>query len=78
MYATFSQCAQHMYLLKLLRHQDMWRTVVLSHTLLLYLIFYMLYQRGTDFCLLSLQIRSVPFLGTSSDWLHDLQHYGLV
>jgi len=32
-----------MYLLKLLRHQDMSQ---LSHTLLLYLVFYMLYQRG--------------------------------
>jgi len=35
-----------MYLLKLLRHQDMSQ---LSHTLLLYLVFYMLYQRGVDF-----------------------------
>ena len=33
----------------------------LSHTLLLYLVFYMLYQRGADFYLLSLRIRSMPF-----------------
>ena len=39
----------------------------LSHTLLLYLVFYMLYQRGADFCLPSLRIRSMPFLGASSD-----------
>ena len=32
------------------------------YTLLLYLIFYMLYQRGVDFCLSSLRIRSMPFL----------------
>ena len=37
----------------------------LSHTLLLYLLFYMLYQRGADFCLPSLRIRSMPFLGAS-------------
>jgi len=39
----------------------------LSHILLLYLIFYMLYQRWVDFCLPSLRIRSMPFLGASSD-----------
>jgi len=39
----------------------------LSHTLLLYLVFYMPYQRGVDFCLPSLGIRSMPFLGASSD-----------
>ena len=39
----------------------------LSHTLLLYLVFYMLYQRGVDFCLPSLLIRAMPFLGASSD-----------
>ena len=38
-----------------------------SHILLFYLVFYMLYQCGANFCLLSLRIRSVPFLGTSSD-----------
>ena len=48
-----------MYLLKLLRHQSM-SGEQLSHklTLLLYLLFYMLYQRGADFCLPSLRIRS--------------------
>ena len=33
----------------------------LSYTLLLYLVFYMLYQRGVDFCLPSLRIGSMPF-----------------
>ena len=48
----------------------------LSHTLLSYLAFCMLYQRGADFCLPSLRIRSMPFLGASSD-LVTLQHYSV-
>ena len=56
-------------MLKLLRHQVcLVNSYQLSHTLLLYLVFYMLYQRrGVDFCLPSLRIRSMPFLGASSD-----------
>jgi len=30
-------------------------------------LFYVLYQHGADFCLPSLRIRSMPFLGASSD-----------
>ena len=59
-----------MYLLKLLRHQGMsgeQLSVVTYRTLLLYLVFYMPYQRGVDFCLPSLRIRSMPFLGAASD-----------
>jgi len=40
---------------------------VAKPTVTKYLVFYMLYQRGVDFCLPSLQIRSMPFLGASSD-----------
>ena len=35
--------------------------------ILYYCISYMLYQRGADFCLPSLRIRSMPFLGASTD-----------
>ena len=63
-----SQCAQRMYLLKLLRHQGMSgeQLSVVTYSII-YLVFYMLYQRGADFCLPSLQMRSMPFLGASSD-----------
>jgi len=63
-----SQCAQRMYLLKLLLHQGMSgeQLSVVTYSIIVSRI-YMLYQRGVDFCLPSLRIRSMPFLGASND-----------
>ena len=63
-----SQCGQHMYLLILLWHQGMSgeQLSVVTYSIIASRILYA-YQRGVDFCLLSLRIRSMPFLGASSD-----------